>query len=122
MSTLLLSLPAAQGLTKFAAALSQEEPFTATFTLIPVHHGTLALPRVNVTPLAVGPGWTGGQAEPSSETYLVNAAETVEVLPVVGRATFVVGQPLALSDDGGRGAGASAGMNGLGGGPIGIEA
>lgn len=42
------------------------------------------LPHVVLAPLAP-------HAHLSSETYLVNAAELVDVLPVSGRATFVVG-------------------------------
>jgi hypothetical protein len=55
-----------------------------TFTLIGLHAGLLSLPRVKLAPLPPN-------ADLSSETYLVNAAEQVEILPVSGRATFVIG-------------------------------
>ncbi|CED85218.1 Putative transmembrane protein [Phaffia rhodozyma] len=69
----------------------ENEPFTATITLIPVHSGSLMLPPIQVTP-------SSHQSSPltSAETYITNAAQSVEVLPMTGRATFVIG----LSGDG----------------------
>lgn len=60
------------------------EPHQRTFTLIGLHAGHVSLPRVKLVPLAPN-------ADLSSETYLVNAVERVEILPVSGRATFIVG-------------------------------
>ncbi|KAL7418117.1 trafficking protein particle complex subunit 10 [Mrakia frigida] len=68
-----------------------DESFSSTFTLIPVHHGSLFLPRVSVQP---APSSSIPQHSiPSSETYLINAAERIEILPLSGRSTFVVGTP-----------------------------
>lgn len=81
-SLLLLSLP---------PLYQNDEPFLTTFTLIPVHHGSLFLPRVSVQP-APSPS-IPQHSIPSSETYLINAAERISVLPLLGRSTFVVGTP-----------------------------
>ncbi|KAF8061615.1 trafficking protein particle complex subunit 10 [Lyophyllum atratum] len=61
-------------------------------TLIALHHGELALPKVAVTALPMAGEMTmGSMAVPSIETYQIHGAETVLVLPRGGRSTFVVG-------------------------------
>lgn len=78
-------------LLRFASNSQDDESFSSTFTLIPVHHGSLFLPRVSVQP---APSSSIPQHSiPSSETYLINAAERIEILPLSGRSTFVVGTP-----------------------------
>ena len=61
-------------------------------TLIPLHHGELPLPQVNLYPLPLTSGEVtmGSMALPSAETYQANGAERVLVLPRGGRTTFVV--------------------------------
>jgi hypothetical protein len=80
--------------------LQEGKPHQTTFTLIALHAGLLSLPHVVVSPLA------SNSAVPlSAETFMVNAAQQVEVLPVSGRATFVVGAMGSTppSSAGGRG-------------------
>ncbi|KAG5647176.1 hypothetical protein DXG03_001133 [Asterophora parasitica] len=65
---------------------------TVPITLIALHHGELALPKVKLTALPVSGEMTmGSMAIPSIETYQVHGAEKVLVLPRGGRSTFVVG-------------------------------
>ena len=61
-------------------------------TLIPLHHGELSLPQVNIYPLPLtsGEATMGSMAVPSLETYQANGAERVLILPRGGRTTFVV--------------------------------
>ncbi|KAF8507495.1 trafficking protein particle complex subunit 10 [Gautieria morchelliformis] len=61
-------------------------------TLIPLHHGELSLPQVNIRPLPLTSGEVtmGSMALPSAETYQAHGAERVLVLPRGGRTTFVV--------------------------------
>lgn len=60
-------------------------------TLIALHHGELALPKVSVSALPIAGELTmGSMALPSSETYQVHGAEKVLVLPRGGRSTFIV--------------------------------
>lgn len=59
-------------------------------TLVPLHHGELALPTISVLPLAIDGQSKAGQL-PSTETYHVHAAQRIMVLPRGGRSTFVVG-------------------------------
>jgi len=62
-------------------------------TLIPLRHGELQLPEVNVYPLPLTSGeiTMGSMALPSAESYQVHGAERVLILPRGGRTTFVVG-------------------------------
>jgi len=72
--------------------LKDDATYTVPITLIALHHGELALPKVAVTALpAVGEVAMGPMAIPSAETYQVHGAERVLVLPRGGRSTFVVG-------------------------------
>ncbi|KAG5732737.1 Trafficking protein particle complex subunit 10 [Termitomyces sp. T112] len=60
-------------------------------TLIALHHGELALPKVSVTALPLAGELTmGSMAIPSIETFQIYGAETVLVLPRGGRSTFVL--------------------------------
>ena len=72
----------------------------SSFSLIGLHPGRLSLPLVRLAPFRAD-----GTAL-SSEAFLVNALEGVEVLPVSGRATFVVGvgggQAAGLSTEAGQ--------------------
>jgi len=66
--------------------------FAVPITLIALHHGELALPKVAVTPLPLtGELTMGTMAIPSTDTWQVHGAERVLVLPRGGRSTFVVG-------------------------------
>ncbi|KAA1469549.1 hypothetical protein DENSPDRAFT_857972 [Dentipellis sp. KUC8613] len=66
--------------------------FTVPITLIALHHGELALPKVSVSPLPVAGEMTMGSLSlPSAETHQVHGAERVLVLPRGGRSTFVLG-------------------------------
>ena len=58
-------------------------------TLVPLRHGALALPQVDVRPLARAGGAAAGAV--SVEAHQVHGAERVLVLPRGGRTTFVVG-------------------------------
>lgn len=71
-------------------------------TLIPLRHGSLALPTVSVTPVMIE-----GEREwtlPSCETHQVHGAIVINVLPRSAAATFAVNLPTplpyGLSDDG----------------------
>ncbi|KII88634.1 hypothetical protein PLICRDRAFT_110377 [Plicaturopsis crispa FD-325 SS-3] len=65
--------------------------FTFPITLIALHHGELALPKIAVTPLPIAGELTmGSMALPSTETYQAHGAEKVLVLPRGGRSTFVI--------------------------------
>lgn len=66
-------------------------------TLIPLHHGELALPQVNLYPLPVSNSGNGGSSRsssskvlPSVEVYQKHGAERIVVLPTGGSTTFVV--------------------------------
>ncbi|KAG6876520.1 hypothetical protein C0993_002535 [Termitomyces sp. T159_Od127] len=60
-------------------------------TLVALHHGELALPKVSVTALPIsGESTMGSMAIPSTETFQTHGAETVLVLPRGGRSTFVI--------------------------------
>jgi trafficking protein particle complex subunit 10 len=66
--------------------------YSFPITLIALHHGELALPRISVTPLPLGGEMTmGSLAIPSAETYQLHGAEKLLILPRGGRSTFVVG-------------------------------
>lgn len=66
--------------------------YSVPITLIALHHGELALPKVSVVALAVAGELTmGAEAIPSTETYQVHGAEKVLVLPRGGRSTFIIG-------------------------------
>jgi len=68
------------------------ETHTVPITLIALHHGEFALPKVTVTALPMAGAVTmGSMAVPSIETYQVHGAERVLILPRGGRSTFVVG-------------------------------
>jgi hypothetical protein len=63
---------------------------------VPLHHGELPLPSIAISPIAMptapGTGMENASAGlPSTETYHVQAAERVMVLPRGGRSTFIVG-------------------------------
>ncbi|GJJ15396.1 hypothetical protein Clacol_009672 [Clathrus columnatus] len=69
--------------------------YSISLTLIPLHHGELALPQVNITPLPVGDSGGGAGAMsskilPSVEVYQKHGAERIIVLPPGGPTTFVV--------------------------------
>ncbi|KAI1794522.1 trafficking protein particle complex subunit 10 [Ganoderma leucocontextum] len=67
------------------------ETFTTPVTLIALHHGELALPKIGVTALPLpGEHRMRSSVIPSCETYEVHGAEKVLVLPRGGRTTFVV--------------------------------
>jgi len=65
--------------------------FTVPITLIALHHGELALPKVAVTPLPLAGALMMGPLPPSIDTYQVHGAEKILILPRGGRSTFVVG-------------------------------
>lgn len=66
--------------------------FSVPITLIALHHGKLALPKVAVTPLPQpGESTMGSMTILSTDTHQVHGAEKVLVLPRGGRTTFVVG-------------------------------
>ncbi|KAF8894667.1 trafficking protein particle complex subunit 10 [Infundibulicybe gibba] len=66
--------------------------YTVPMTLIALHHGELALPKVTVNALPTpGEVTMRSMAIPSTETYQLHGAEKVLVLPRGGRSTFVVG-------------------------------
>ena len=74
---------------------TDEGSHSVELTLVPLHHGELALPTMSISPLsmaAAGPGMQGASmALPSTETYHVRAAQRLMILPRGGRSTFVVG-------------------------------
>ncbi|KAG6825950.1 hypothetical protein H0H92_001746 [Tricholoma furcatifolium] len=68
------------------------ETHTVPITLVALHHGELALPKVSVTVLPIAGELTmGTMAVPSIETFQIHGAETVLILPRGGRSTFIVG-------------------------------
>ncbi|TFK54963.1 hypothetical protein OE88DRAFT_1732249 [Heliocybe sulcata] len=72
-------------------AAKDGETYTVPITLIALHHGELALPKVSVTPLPLGGEFAmGSLALPSTETYQMHGAEKVLVLPRGGRSTFIL--------------------------------
>ncbi len=67
------------------------ETYTVPITLIALHHGEFALPKVTITALPMSGAVTmGSMAIPSIETYQEHGAEKILVLPRGGRTTFVV--------------------------------
>ena len=65
--------------------------FTAPVTLIALHHGELALPKISVTALPIpGEHRMRSSVVPGCETHQVHGAEKVLVLPRGGRSTFFV--------------------------------
>ncbi|KAF5365787.1 hypothetical protein D9758_003260 [Tetrapyrgos nigripes] len=65
--------------------------FSVPITLVALHHGEFALPRVVVTALPLTDEMTmGSMAIPSTETCQVHGAEKVLILPRGGRSTFVL--------------------------------
>ncbi|KAI0362291.1 hypothetical protein OH77DRAFT_1416520 [Trametes cingulata] len=67
------------------------ETFSVPVTLIALHHGELALPKVGVTALPLpGEHRMRSSVVPGCETHQVHGAEKVLVLPRGGRSTFVV--------------------------------
>ncbi|KIM22610.1 hypothetical protein M408DRAFT_322755 [Serendipita vermifera MAFF 305830] len=77
---------------------TDEGTHSVELTLVPLHHGELAMPTLSISPLsrATTASYDGGMhnasvALPSTETYHVRAAHRVMVLPRGGRSTFVVG-------------------------------
>ncbi|KAJ3509402.1 hypothetical protein NLJ89_g5241 [Agrocybe chaxingu] len=70
---------------------SGDATHTVPITLIALHHGEFALPKVSVMALPMSGTLTmGSLAIPSIETYQIHGAEKVLVLPRGGRTTFVV--------------------------------
>ncbi|KAF5358539.1 hypothetical protein D9756_001945 [Leucocoprinus leucothites] len=67
--------------------------FTTQVTLLALHHGELALPKINVSAFAM----TGetAMAVPTTEVFQVHGAERTLILPRGGRSTFVVGMGYA---------------------------
>ena len=73
-------------------AIQDGETHTVPITLIALHHGEFALPKISISALPMaGTVTMGSMAIPSIETYQVHGAEKVLVLPRGGRSTFVVG-------------------------------
>ncbi|KAG6836752.1 hypothetical protein H0H93_003831 [Arthromyces matolae] len=73
-------------------AAGDGETKSVPITLIALHHGELALPKVSVKALPVAGELTmGSMGVPSIETFQIHGAETVLVLPRGGRSTFVIG-------------------------------
>ncbi|GBE82036.1 hypothetical protein SCP_0404120 [Sparassis crispa] len=67
------------------------QTFTIAITLIALHHGELALPKVGITALPIpGEMRMRSMVLPSCETYQLHGAERVLVSPRGGRSTFVV--------------------------------
>jgi len=58
-------------------------------TLIALHHGELALPKVNVKPLPIVEDESMPTVLPSGDTHQSRGAATVLVLPRGGRSTFI---------------------------------
>lgn len=75
------------------AELPQDgETFSTSVTLIALHHGELALPRIAVGALPLlGEMKMGTAVVPICETHQIHGAEKILVLPRGGRTTFVVG-------------------------------
>ncbi|KAI9065113.1 hypothetical protein FKP32DRAFT_1674998 [Trametes sanguinea] len=72
------------------------ETFSVPITLIALHHGELALPKVGVTALPIpGEHRMRSTIIPGCETHQVHGAEKVLVLPRGGRSTFVVNMGVA---------------------------
>lgn len=59
-------------------------------TLVPLHHGYISLPKVDVRPLPLDGEEHVPRALPSSDTHQSHGAETVLVLPRGCRSTFTV--------------------------------
>ncbi|KAH9945954.1 trafficking protein particle complex subunit 10 [Epithele typhae] len=69
------------------------ETLTVPVTLIALHHGELALPKISVTALPIiagGEHRMRSSVVPGCDTHQVHGAEKVLVLPRGGRTTFVV--------------------------------
>ncbi|KAI8998488.1 trafficking protein particle complex subunit 10 [Trametes punicea] len=67
------------------------ETFSVPITLIALHHGELALPKIGVTALPIpGEHRMRSNVVPGCEAHQVHGAEKVLVLPRGGRTTFVV--------------------------------
>ncbi|KAI6045646.1 trafficking protein particle complex subunit 10 [Pisolithus marmoratus] len=64
--------------------------FSVPLTLVPLHHGYLVFPKVDVQPLPLDGEEDVPRALPSSDTHQSHGAETVLVLPRGGRSTFIV--------------------------------
>lgn len=63
--------------------------FNVPLTLIALHHGELALPKVNVKPLPIMEDESMPTVLPSGDTHQSQGAATVLVLPRGGRSTFI---------------------------------
>ncbi|PCH38130.1 hypothetical protein WOLCODRAFT_64398 [Wolfiporia cocos MD-104 SS10] len=74
----------------YALLLQDGTTFETAVTLIALHHGELALPKVGVSALPVPGMQHMGSMQPSCEAYQMHGAEKVLVLPRGGRSTFVV--------------------------------
>ncbi|KAG8828096.1 hypothetical protein FRC17_007623 [Serendipita sp. 399] len=71
---------------------TDDSTHSVELTVVPLHHGELALPMVVISALSAAKGSDGQNQElPSIETYHVHAAQRILVLPRGGRTTFVVG-------------------------------
>ncbi|KAI0093548.1 trafficking protein particle complex subunit 10 [Irpex rosettiformis] len=64
--------------------------FETHITLIALHHGELALPKVAVEALAVATDSRMGSAVPSCRTHQLHGGEKALILPRGGRTTFIV--------------------------------
>lgn len=62
-------------------------------TLLALHHGELALPKINVSalPMTSHGATMSSIAVPTTEVFQVHGAERTLILPRGGRSTFVVG-------------------------------
>ncbi|KAI6005747.1 trafficking protein particle complex subunit 10 [Pisolithus albus] len=70
--------------------VQDKNTFRVSLTLVPLHHGYISLPRVDVRPLPLDGERDVPRALPSSDTHQSHGAETVLVLPRAGRSTFIV--------------------------------
>ncbi|KAI6036383.1 trafficking protein particle complex subunit 10 [Pisolithus microcarpus] len=70
--------------------VQDKNTFRVSLTLVPLHHGYISLPKVDVRPLPLDGDENVPRALPSSDTHQSHGAETVLVLPRGGRSTFIV--------------------------------
>ncbi|KAI6132070.1 trafficking protein particle complex subunit 10 [Pisolithus croceorrhizus] len=70
--------------------VQDETTFNVSLTLVPLHHGYISFPKVDVRPLPLDGEENVPRVLPSSDTHQSHGAETVLVLPRGGRSTFVV--------------------------------
>lgn len=82
------------------SSLKDGHTFETPLTLIALHHGELALPKVAITALPMeGEGQMQPVVVPSCSTHQLHGAEKVLILPRGGRTTFVVDMGENYDDD-----------------------